>query len=518
MPKKRTTMKKVKETIRLFEEADMSLRQIAAAVRTSRPAVTNIITKWKESDYTFQEIKDLADSKLEEQIFNNKKSSSKAETLITRFPYFTKELKRKGVTLQLLWDEYIQQNPEGLKSTQFFLHFQRWREDENISLHIDHKAGDKMYVDYTGHKMELIDLKTSKITQVEVFVAILPASQLTYVEASESQNQESFMRSNERAIRYFGGVPSAIVPDNLKSGVIKPCIYEPELNALFSDFAEYYRTAVIPARVRKPKDKAHVENAVKIAYRRIFAPLRNRQFHTLKELNLAIAEKLEDHNNKKLTKMTVSRRELFEEVEREELRSLPLESYPLQYTQPDSLVEFNYHVKLKEDKHYYSVPYLFKNKRVKLLYDERNVTIYHDNVRIVRHFRDRSPHKYSTLKVHMPANHRFASDWNPDKLKWWAGNVGEDTQRLVSYILDSKTHPEQAYKSCMGILSQAKKYGNTLLNQACRHAWNKEQLNYKTVKFEVERIQEQLDQDFDDQQLCLLPPDHENVRGEKYYQ
>ena len=518
MPKKRTTMTKVKEIIRLHEEGGMSLRQIAKAVNKSRPVVTNILTIWKELNCTFQEIKDLPDSKLEEKIFHMRKPSSKAEELKERFPYYAMELKKKGVTLQLLWEEYIQQNPGGLKSTQFCLHFQQWREDEKISMHIDHKAGDKMYVDYAGHRMELTNPKTGEKIPVEIFVAILPASQLTYAEAAESQNQESFMRSNERAIRYFGGVPSAIVTDNLKSGVIKPCIYEPELNALFADFAEYYRTAILPARVRKPKDKAHVENAVKIVYRRIFAPLRNRQFHTLKELNMAIAEKLEDHNNRKLSKMTVSRRELFEETERKELRSLPIESYPLQEIQPDSLVEFNYHVTLKKDKHYYSVPYLYRRKRVKLVYDDRNVTIYHDNVRIVRHFRNRSPHCYSTLNAHMPPRHSFANDWNPEKLKWWAGNVGEDTNRVITYILDSKTHPEQAYKSCMGILNQVKKYGETVLNQACRHAWNKEQINYATIKVEVSRIQEQIDRDFDDQQLSLMPSNHENIRGEKYYQ
>lgn len=510
-------MKKIKEVVRLHYEAGMSYRQIAQALNMSRPTVTKIITKWEETDYSFSKIKDLPDSTVEEYFYRAKSHSSKASDLKKEFPQYAIELKRKGVTLQLFWEEYIKENPDGLKSTQFNLHFQKWKENEKISLHIDHKAGDKMYVDYAGHRMVLTDYKTGETMPVEVFVAILPASQLTYVEASESQNQESFMRSNERAIRYFGGVPSAIVPDNLKSGVIKPSIYEPELNALFSDFAEHYRCSVVPARSRKPKDKAHVENAVKIVYRRIFAPLRNRTFSTLKELNLAIAEKLEEYNNKKLTNMAVSRRELFNLVEKSELRSLPREQYPLQYFQPDTLVNFNYHVELKKDKHYYNVSYIHRRKRVKLIYDERSVSIYHDNIRIAQHFRDPSPHRYSTRDDHMPPNHRFVNDWNPDKLKWLAGNVGEDTKRVITHILDSRKHPEQVYKSCLGILNQVKKYDSTALNLACRHAWNKDQSNYRTVIKELEKIQYKAEHDFDSQQLTLLPNDHRNIRGAEYY-
>ncbi len=205
-----------------------------------------------------------------------------------QFPYFAMELKRPRVNLTVLWKEYIAKNPDGLKSSQFSYHFLQWKKNVKLAMHIDHKAGDKMFIDYTGKKMKLTDLKTGKETDVEMFVTILPASQLTYVEASFSQKQEDIMRSTERAIRYYGGVPSALVPDNLKSGVIKANSYEPEINMLYSDFAEYYRTAVVPARARKPKDKVHVENAVKIIYSRIFAPLRNETFYSLEELNKAI--------------------------------------------------------------------------------------------------------------------------------------------------------------------------------------------------------------------------------------
>jgi len=510
-------MKKIREIIRLTETSELSHRQIAKAINVSRPVVSETAQKFKATGLNFKEIKELSDSLLTELLAEKKKLESKSDVLKKNFPEYTKELKKKGVTLNLLWEEYLQRDSSGLKYTQFCYHYQQWRKNEKLSMHIDHKAGDKMFVDYTGHRMEITDFKTGKMIQCEVFVAILPASQLTYAEASENQTQESFMRSNERALRYFGGVPAAIVPDNLKSGVIKADIYEPDLNPLFADFAEYYRTAVIPARARKPKDKAHVENAVKIIYTRVFAPLRNKTFHSLYELNQAIKERLEVHNNKKLTKMTVSRRELFNEVEKSELKALPINPYPLKYFQDNTLVEFNYHVRLKEDEHYYSVPYLLRKQRVKLIYDDRNVAIYHDNIRVVQHIRNRSSHKYTTLRDHMPTNHRFQDNWNPEKLKWWAGNVGDETLRVITHLLKTKPHPEQAYKSCMGILGQASKYGNDILNLACRRALNLEMVSYKVICNEAKAIMDQYEQEMNNKQFSLLPEIHENIRGKQYY-
>jgi len=516
--KKRIKMKKFREIIRLFESSELSQRQIAGALAVSRPLVSDTIQKVEQSGLQYAEIRGLSDTELNTLLAGERQTSSvKAESLKKQFSYFAKELKRTGVTRRLLWEEYLEKDPEGLRYTQFCYHFQQWQKDEKISLHIEHKAGDKMFVDYTGDKMEIIDC-TGKKMAAEVFVAILPASQLTYAEASLSQTQESFVRSNERAIRYFGGVPAAIVPDNLKAGVLKPNIYEPDLNPLFAEFAQYYRTAILPARVRKPKDKAHVENAVKIIYQRVFAPLRNRVFHSIEELNLAIKEWLEDHNSRKLTKMTVSRHELFEETERKALKTLPITPFPIKYIQDNTLVAFNYHVELKEDKHYYSVPYLLKRQRVKLVYDERNVAIYHDNIRICQHKRNRNSHNYTTMKNHMPKNHRFQDDWNPEKLKWWAGNIGNEAQKAITHILSAKSHPEQAYKSCMGVLNLAKKYGKTVMNLSCRRAINMERINYPTIEQAARQIHEQYEQEQKEKQSSLFPEIHENVRGKEYYQ
>jgi transposase len=517
MPRKRTSMTKTREVMRLHGQAELSHRQISILAGISRPVVSKIISIMNDECIGYEDAKGLSDSDLKELLSSKRTCKSKADLLREKFPDYATELKKTGVTIRLLWEEYIHVNPEGLKYTQFCLHFQRWRKDDKISMHINHKAGDKMMVDYAGDKLKITSRKTGRTKDAEIFVAILPASQLTYVEASLSQEQESFMRANERALRYFGGVPSAIVPDNLKSGVLKADWYEPILNPLFADFAEYYRTAVVPARARKPKDKAAAENAVKIIYTRIHAVLRNRTFYSLDELNEAIREKLEDHNNKTLDKMTVSRRELFDLVEKETLKSLPMNPYPLKYFQNNCRVAFNYHVQLKEDQHYYSVPHFLKGKIVKIIYDDRNVAIYHENIRIVQHFRDTSTYKYTTVKNHMPSHHRFADDWNPDKLKWWAGNVGEETLRVVSHILESKPYPEQAYKSCLGVLSLAEKCGHDVLNQACRKSWNMERIHYQFIKEQAHSIKEQYERKMESKQLSLLPENHENIRGKQYY-
>ncbi|MEA1911334.1 MAG: IS21 family transposase [Spirochaetota bacterium] len=397
MPRKRIQMSKIREIVRLHKDCNLSQRQVAEVSKVSRPKVSKILSILEETGLNYSKIKTFSDSDLETVFTVKTDKKSKADLLREKFPDFAKELKKPGVNLTVLWNEYIEENPDGLRSSQFSHHFRQWRKDEKLSMHINHKAGDKMFIDYAGKRMEITDRESGEKSRVEIFVTILPASQLTYVEAAFSQKQEDFMRSTERAIRYYGGVPSALVPDNLKSGVIKANFYEPEINILYSDFAEYYRTAVVPARALKPKDKAHVENAVKIIYSRIFAPLRNKTFYSIEELNKAIWSKLEDHNNRELSKMTVSRRELFEEIEKNKLKMLPVYPYPLKHFQ-DGKAAFNYHVELKEDKHYYSVPYLLRGKTVRLIYDERNVAIYHDNIRIVQHRRNKQAHKYTTQK------------------------------------------------------------------------------------------------------------------------
>ncbi|MDO9464985.1 MAG: IS21 family transposase, partial [bacterium] len=397
MARKRISMKKLREIIRFTCTTNMSERKIARALNISRPVVGQYIRDFSASGLTYEQIKDMADSQFL-ALFEKQKNRkcSKYEELSRQFPYVAIELKKTGVTLMTLWNEYQKGHPDGYSYSQFCYHFQVWRNASKITMHIEHKAGDKMFVDYAGDKLTIEDRKTGREQPVEVFVAILGSSQLTYAEGSLSQKSEDWIRSNERSFIYFGGATQAIVPDNLKSGVTKSNKYEPGINPMFDDFAEHYRTVILPARVRRPQDKALVENAVRLVYQRIYAPLRNRTFFSLKELNEAIWDLLEKHNNTPFQRLNISRRELFEKIEKPVLKSLPVERYALKQCK-ELTVQINYHVELREDRHYYSVPWQLRGKRVRVIYDDRNVAIYYDNIRIVQHKRIRIPNDYTTL-------------------------------------------------------------------------------------------------------------------------
>jgi len=375
-------MKKVREVIRLKSSTEMSDRQIARALNVSRPVVAKYWEGFQASDLKVEQIQDMADSELIRLIKKPRiEKSSKYRQMAQYFPYFVLELTRTGVTLQRLWEEYKQKHPQGFQYSQFCYHFQQWKANSEVRMHIKHKVGDKMFVDYAGEKLSYFDRESGKERPVEVFVAVLGASGLAYVEASESQKKEQWIRSNERAIWYFGGSTDALIPDNLRSAVSRSDPYDPEINPEFAEFGEYYSTVIIPARVRKARDKALVENAVSLVYQRIYAPLRNRTFYSLQELNEAIWELLEVHNNKPFQRLKISRRELFEKTERSALNPLPPERFPLKTTKWVT-VQFNYHVELREDLHYYSVPYYLYTKhpktKVKMVYDDRVVAIYYD--------------------------------------------------------------------------------------------------------------------------------------------
>jgi transposase len=426
-----------------------------------------------------------------------------------------KELKRKGVTRLLLWEEYKLKHPDGYGKSQFKNYFAQWRAQVNPSMHIEHKAGDKLYVDFAGHKLSIIDKQTGEVQPVEVFVAILGASQLTYVEAVMTQQKEDFIAACEGALHYYGGVPSAIVPDNLKSAVTKSSKYEPVLNETFADFADHYSTTILPARAYRPKDKALVEGAVKIIYSRIYAKLRSGEYYTLEELNKAILVALEEHNLTLLRGRNYSRRQQFEEVERQTLAPLP----PLRYELKKQLfatVMKNGHVSMSVDKHYYSVPYRFIGKKVKLMYSRNTVEVFYHYERIAIHPRTKSPYNYTTEKDHMASAHRFVSDWTPERFLSWATGIHEDVHLYILKILDRKQHPEQAYKSCVGILSFAKKVGDERLIKACQRALGYGIYNYKTIQTILERGMDKLDETEESKPMEM--PLHENIRGEEYYQ
>ena len=495
----------------------MSDRQIAQALNISRPVVAKYWQGFIHSELSFEQIEQMPDSVLVNTIEKSRRKPSKRfRELLQKFPGYIVELRNPGVTLQLLWEEYKGEHKDGFQYSQFCYHFRVWRDSSDVRMHINHKAGEKMFVDYAGNKLSWTDKKTGEEVVVETFVAVLGASGLSYVEASVSQEKEEWIRSNERALYYFGGSTSAIVPDNLLSAVSRADRYEPEINPDYAEFAEHYRTVIIPTRVRKARDKALVENAVKLTYQRIYAPLRNRVFSSLEELNEAIGELLEKHNNTQFQRLPMSRRELFESTERSTLHPLPRERFPMKTTKSVS-VQFNYHVELREDYHYYSVPHYLYTKepktKVKMVFDERIVAIYYDNVRIAQHRRDRSPNQYTTLPEHMPDRHRAYADWSPERLDNWAKSVGNEVAQVIRNVLAGRKHPEQAYKACMGILSLAKKHGDDRLNRVCRRANEFGTSSLKAIRNMIKLDLEEESQE----QLFSCIPEHENIRGSEYY-
>jgi hypothetical protein len=382
-------------------------------------------------------------------------------------------------------------------------------------MHIEQQPGDKLFIDYTGKKLSIIDAQTGELTEVEIYVAILGFSQLTFVQAVFSQRKEDFLQATENALHFFGGVPRVIVPDNLKSAVHKANKYEAELNKAFQDFANHYGTTILPARSYKPRDKALVENAVNIAYSRIFAPLRNEVFYSLTSLNSAIVELLEVHNHQAFQQRPESRMQLFKEQEKHLLCILPSDRYEIKFYKEVTVMQ-NGHIQIREDKHYYSVPYRFIGRLVKIIYSASKVSIFYNKEQIAYHRRSTVKYRYTTTKDHMSSTHQFVSDWNPDKFLNWANGIAPVVKDYIIQILDKTDYPEQAYRSCVGILSQEKNVGKQRLIKAIERATFFGAFNYTIIKKILDTGLDQMDLT-DDSNPQISIPFHENIRGADHY-
>lgn len=514
MPRNRIDVEKIREILRLHFELDYSIRDVAKTVKVSKTSVGEYIAEFNRTGLSYKDITGMSDSAVID-IFesSNKAANPLYEYISKEFTYIEKELKRPGVTLYQLWEEYRGSQEQGFSYSRFCHHYKMWKSKQKPGMHMDHKAGDKLYVDFAGKKMQYVNPDTGEIHDAEIFVAILGASQLTYVEATASQKLENWIQVNENALRYFGGAPRGISPDNLKSAVTKACNYEPLINETYNDLARHYNTVILPTRPIKPKDKPLVENAVNLVYQRIFARLRNITFFSLQELNDAIWVELERHNNLPFQKRDISRRQLFEEIEKDELRPLPAENYELKNYQW-SRVEFNYHIYLKDDKHYYSVPYQYVGKKMKTIYTTRVVEIYKDNIRIAIHLRKRAPYKYTTEKEHMPPDHQFINGWSPKRFIKWAATMGESVEIFIQELLDSRAHPEQAFKSCMGVMRLGKKYDQQALQLACKNALELNAISYRFIDNSLKNKTYKMDQE---EETDLKLPLHDNIRGKDNY-
>lgn len=515
MTNKLTVMSKVKQILQAYTEG-VSKSMIRKKTGVARNTVKRFIRQFIAMNKPIEEILSMKDGDLE-LLFKAQPTyehDPRYQALIAFFPEVDKALKKKGNTRRKLWNQYILQHPDGFKSTQFNERYRQWSKRTNSTMHIDHKAGDKMYVDYAGDTLQIVDSETGEVFRVQVFVAILGASQLTYVEATMTQCKEDFIGACENALHYFEGVPQAIVTDNLKSAVIKSDKYEPTLNEAFRDFVEHYKMVAMPAGPYKPRHKALVEGAVKIIYQIIFSVLREMIFTCLDDLNKAIWELLDVHNNNPLKGRPYSRRQMFEEIERNTLQPLALYRYELKSKRVATVSKNNY-VCLSEDKHYYSAPYLYIGKKVTILYSQNKVDIYYRYEHIASHKRDRRPYMFTTVIDHLASKNQYQSDWNPQKFIERARCVGTDTEKYIIEILNRRPYPEQAYKTCQGILNYAFRVGTLRLNAACTRALFYEDYSYKTI---ITILEKRLDQvPLESEQNQTLMPIHTNIRGEEYY-
>ena len=506
-------MRKIKEVLRLKWAQKLSNRKIAKSCFISRSTVADYLLRAKLAGLSWPVDPELDDAALENLLFPVTDKSVPAEGLMPDMEYLYREMKRKSVTMQLLWYEYKQANPDGYQYSQFCNLYRQWIKKLDVTLRQEHRAGEKLFIDYAGQTVSIVDPKTGEITEAQIFVATLGASNYTFAEASLSQDLPSWIKSHVHAFEFFGGCSEILVPDNLKSGVTNPCRYEPDINPTYLDLAEHYNTTVIPARVKKPRDKAKVESGVLVSERWILAALRNHTFFSLAELNHLMAQKLEKLNNRKFQKLDSTRRKLFETIDKPALKPLP--SRPYQYAEwKKARVNIDYHIEIY--RHYYSVPYQLAREQVDVRITTTTVEVLFKNQRVASHQRSYIPWKSTTVKEHMPKSHQKYLEWTPSRIIRWAGKNGPKTEKLVTHILDSRPHPEQGFRSCLGIMSLAKHYSPERLENACSRALIIKGSSYKSVKSILKNGLDQQPLLFD--QTENTPPlTHDNIRGKHYY-
>lgn len=515
MPNRREKLSTIKEIIRMGVQGGFSLRKIARAHKISHTCASNYLAWFQSLDISW-DIFAVKTNQEVDALFNSRHQSNneRLKHLEEIFPEVRKKLPHKGETLQRLWEGYKNRNTDAFGYSQFCYYFKEWNGRQDVWLRMEHKAGDKMLVDFAGQKLFLTDPFLGSRKEVEVFVAVLACSQYCYVEAVGSQGKEYWIQANRNALEYFGGVPAAIVPDNLKSAVTKASKYEPWMNETYLDFARHYGTCILPARPSRPTDKALVEGAVRLVYQRIYAVLRDEVFHDLDELNNRIWELLELHNNRHFQQKEGSRRELFEEMEKSSLMSLPVEPFVFkEYL--SCTVWLNYHVKLAVDEHWYSVPFRYAKKKVKLVYTVSLVEIYYEHERIAMHPRTFGRHQYTTIPEHMPSHHKHVAEMSPERLLRHAGTIGPETRRMVEKILNASRHPEHGFNSCQGIIHLNRKYGNDRVEKACARAMTFGACGYTVV---LNVLEKGLDMVVEEQERDMPVLDHENIRGSKFYQ
>jgi transposase len=510
MSQERLPMRKIREVLRLKAEG-LSKRRIAASLGISATAAVECLQRVRRAGLSWPLPDGLDDAALERQLYPPS-PSQKVQRPLPDWPFVHRELKRPGVTLLLLWEEYRGRHPDGVGYSRYCEIYQEWRGRLTPTMRQTHIAGERMFVDYSGKKPHLVNPTTGELIPVELFVAVLGASNLTYAEATWTQTLADWIGSHTRAFAFFDGVTALTVSDNLKSGIIKACFYEPQVNRTYTDMAKHYGTAILPARPNKPRDKAKVEVGVQVATRWVIAKIRNRTFFSLSELNEAIRECVNQINDRVTRHLGASRRSLFEEMERAALKSLPLEPYVFSQWR-ECRAGIDYHVEIKP--YFYSVPYTLMREKLWARYTETTVEVFHRDNRVATHPRiPPDGRKHSTLPEHMPSSHRRFADWTLERIKREAGAIGPSTSALVDIIMREKPHPEQGFRSCIGITRLAERYGRQRVEAACGRALEIRAHSLKSVK---SILQNHLDRKRPDKAADGPAILHNNIRGRDYY-
>lgn len=514
MAANKKAMSTVKQIIRLHADKK-GIKTIARICSVSKNTIKRYVRAIETLGISLDYLLQMDDYALEELFVksDSEKDTSRYTDFLGRCDYWQSELKRVGVTRQLLWEEYILEKPNGYQYSQFCYLYERFLKRSQSSMVMVHQPGQRLFIDFTGKKMSYYDPLTGEEHQAEILVACLGASQKAFVMALASQRSEDFIYAMTKILGCLGGCTQAIVPDNMKTAVIKSDRYEPSINRLFEDFANHYQTTIIPTRALHPKDKALAESLVKIAYTRVYAPLRNHVFTNLQDMNLAIQAQIDIHNATLFQRKEYSRNDLFEQNEKHTLIPLPAEPFQImkhrQYT-----IQKNSHFILTEDSHYYSVPYAYIGQKVDVTYTHTQVYVYLKGKQLAQHIRNITKHAYTSVSEHLPSQYQDYKDRSPEYYLQKAGVYSKDLKEVISHVLHRKLLVEQNYKSCDGILSLSRRTPREIFENACKMALTAEKCNYRFMDMV---IQNGAAKNYQPQPEIKPSPEHDNIRGKSYF-
>lgn len=514
MPAERVTMRRVREMLRYRFEQELGYKAISYRVGVVPSTVRETLKRVAEAELSWPLPDDMSDGALEAALYREAgKKTGFRRCPEPDWPKLHREMQRKHVTLQILWDEYIAAHPDGYRYSRFCDLYRGWALKLPVTMRQNHAPGDKLFVDYAGDKLAVVvDRLTGEVRDAHIFVAVLGASSLSYAEATWTEALPDWIAVNVNALEAIGGVPALFVPDNAKVAVIKACLYDPWVNRSYAEMAAHYGSAVLPARPRKPRDKAKVERAVLIVERWLFGRLRHRTFYSLAELNAAIRELVADLNDKRvLRRLGQTRRQLFEELDRPALKPLPVERYVYAEWRRRR-AGLDYHVDI--DRHYYSVPYRFAREPIEARITARTIELFHQGERIAAHMRGSGNGRHTTIPDHMPSSHRRFADWTIERINREAASIGERAALLCEKILVERSHPEQGFRACLGIVRLVKSFGRERVEAACSRALDIEARTYGSVKSILDHGLDKLPAE----RPANGPPiDHPNIRGSRYY-